>query len=67
MLDECSYHLDKIKTYLFQVKWIFIYSRTNKVYSGLNGSSSTLDKIKIYTSRLNESSSTPEKKNLSLG
>ena len=27
----------------------------------LNEFSSTLDKIKIYTSRLNESSSTPEK------
>ena len=47
-LNECSSTLHKIKIYLFQVKWIFIYSRTNKVCSGLNKSSSTLDKIDLH-------------------
>ena len=39
-------HLLQNKQSLFWVKWIFIYSRKNKVFSGLNEYSSTSQPIK---------------------
>ena len=41
-------HLLHKKLCFLWVKLIFIYSRKNKVFSGLNECSSTLDKITIY-------------------
>ena len=47
-LNGDSSTLDKIKIYLIQIKWISIYSKTNKVSSRLNESSSTPEKQSFF-------------------